>query len=423
MQNDSLRVVKEDVINTYLTKISRELVLSNEQQEQIRTLMIGMIEVQPFNKTSQDLFTILTDKQKEIFLRLIEIDEKSSENIVAKSTLKSTAISTASYTLILDDPSEFIDARLCYNENPSYSYSNDYVYNAYPRDNAVAWTNGGYPMKFRTVLKFVLNDIPIGSEITSATLYFYSDPTQTSSSSADGNSQLSGSNAFYIERITQNWSDQTVTWNNQPSSTIENRLLIPASTSTTENIQIDLTNMVQNWVDAPSYNYGIKMFLQTESYYRSRNYGSMEHANTSIHPKLVVEYDDIQTIEYVYDAAGNRTSQQKIIIPNPLKSAQMLDEDNLQAKNIEPIESNWGDMDITIFPNPTIGNISVQIEGSELSGKILYQIYNSYGVEINNGFITGSGISIIPITSLPSGVYVLTLQINESKKTWKIIKQ
>ncbi len=137
---------------------------------------------------------------------------------------------------------------------------------------------------------FNLQSIPQGSVIQSATLYFYSDPAVTSPNAGDGNSQLSGSNAFYLEKIIQEWSEGIVTWNNQPTTTTADRILVAASTSATENKQINLNTIVQGWVNKPSSNSGLKMTLQSEVYYRSRNYASINHVNTAIRPKLVITF-------------------------------------------------------------------------------------------------------------------------------------
>jgi hypothetical protein len=170
-----------------------------------------------------------------------------------------------------------------------YSKSGNTNYATYSHFAATAWTNGGADYK-RTLVKFNLSSIPAGVTIQSAKLYLYSDPTVTSSSAWNGNSQLSGSNAIYFEKVTGNWSETAVTWNNQPATTTTGRIWYPASASTTENIQVDITSFVQGWVNSPATNYGLKMRLENEAYYRSRTYASENHSNSSIRPKLVITY-------------------------------------------------------------------------------------------------------------------------------------
>lgn len=86
------------------------------------------------------------------------------------------------------------------------------------------------------------------------------------------------------------WNESSVTWNNQPGTTTAGRLWVGPSISTTENLQLDLTTFVQNWVSNPTTNFGLKMILENEVYYRSRNYASKEHPTVSLRPKLEITY-------------------------------------------------------------------------------------------------------------------------------------
>ena len=164
-------------------------------------------------------------------------------------------------------------------------------YADHTRITSSAWTASGQPTFWRTLLRFNLGAIPEDAVVQSATLYLYSDPAITGPNEWNGNSQLSGSNAFYLEKVTQPWSHTTVTWNNQPATTTSGRIWIGGSVNTTENLQVDLTGQVQDWVNNPENNHGIKMRLENEIRYRARNYASTDHSNTSVHPRLVITYE------------------------------------------------------------------------------------------------------------------------------------
>ncbi len=422
---DSLRVSTETHAQAQLLKLSRELNLTTQQQKAVYNFLLSQKTAGIKNEEApqQELLELLTFQQKSLYLKLLEIDKNAGDNLLSGEVLEKGALTLAGTTqLILDSPAELKDARLALNNHPDGAYSANYNYSTYKRISMMAWTYSGQTMFNRNVMRFVLDEIPAGSQIVSATLYLYSDPTITSPSSSDGNSQLSGTNEFYIERIIEPWDDLTVTWNNQPASTTENRLLIPPSTSVTENIQIDLTGMVQTWVNTPNLNYGIKMFLQTEVRYRARNYGSMEHANTGIRPRLVVEYNNIESsIEYIYDDAGNRTDRQVIVIQNNLKSATLSDDDNKTDE--EPIKSNWENMEILIYPNPTIGDINLGFKGSTDINDIRYQVFNATGKLMLTGHLKTGGLNRLQFSTLSKGLYILVLQHGTEKKTWKIIKQ
>ncbi len=423
---DSLRVTIDEMIEAQVEKLTHELILTENQQMQVYSLLLKSINSKNGldDTFSVELLRILTSQQKNVYLKLQELDKQSANNVIAASSLKSTQTTTAAQnTLTLNDASVIKDAMIGLNNHPDGSGSANNNYSTFPRTCMQAWTYKGATMFKRTVMKFLLNNIPEKSQIVSAKLYLYSDPTVTSTSAANGNSQLSGSNAFYIERITEDWDNNTVTWNNQPASTIDDRILFPASTSTTENIQVDLTDMVQQWVDSPEQNFGIKMFLQTEVRYRARNYGSMDHANTAIHPKLVIEYND-PVIEFTYDDSGNRHKRNVVVIPNGLKSAQLSSPNEIpEEKEEQAVTSNWNDLNITVYPNPTRGDISIKITGGNVPDNITYRVYAGTGKIVCNGLLDVSGLYRIPIASMPPGVYILVLQFDNNKNTWKIIKQ
>ncbi len=185
---------------------------------------------------------------------------------------------------------DFKDAAILKDSRVGKEYVANTNYSTFAKISASAWTNSSKNTYSRSLLYFNLQSIPLGSTIQSATLYLYSDPTISSPSAADGNSQYSGSNAFYLEKVIQEWDATIVTWNNQPTTTTTDRILVAASTSATENRQINLSTIVQGWVNKPVSNSGLKMTLQNEVYYRSRNYASTNHVNTAIRPKLIITF-------------------------------------------------------------------------------------------------------------------------------------
>ena len=207
--------------------------------------------------------------------------------------------------------SKLHDAVVYRDTRPGQGHLADTNYGNYTRLSATAWTHSGSNTFWRTLLYFDLSDIPAKSTIHSATLYLYSNPSITSPNAADGNSQLSGSNAFYIERITEPWDEMMVTWNNQPATTTSGRVYIGPSTSPTENRQISLTNMVRDWVNSPISNNGVKMTLENELRYRSRNYVSTNHSNSSLHPRLVVSYTPVLSLDISCETVGRTPEESK----------------------------------------------------------------------------------------------------------------
>lgn len=121
-------------------------------------------------------------------------------------------------------------------------------------------------------------------------------------------------------------------------------------------------------------------------------------------------------VKYTYDASGNRIKRE--MIPVTLKNEKAATEEDFA-----PIEETWGERQVTIFPNPTRGNLKIQIEGGEDEAEYIYQLYNSAGALVLNGRIESKGEYPLPMEALSPGVYILTLISHDEKLTYKIIKE
>ena len=151
-----------------------------------------------------------------------------------------------------------------------------------------AWTSGGNPFTVRSIVKFDYTGIPTGATVDNATLYLYSDHAPLNGNLIDAN--FGTNNAFYVERLTSSWTLPTpFTWNNPPSSTTSNRVTVPHSANSFEDISINLTQIVKD-----QFNYGnngIIMKLTNEVTYNIRQfYSSKSTVDASKHPKLVINY-------------------------------------------------------------------------------------------------------------------------------------
>lgn len=160
--------------------------------------------------------------------------------------------------------------------------------------NALGCATGQY----RSFLKFTgLSVIPQNATVLSAKLSLYG--VTTSLASPQGNSYYpgspynsSGSNECWIKRVTGNWAEATLTWNNQPGVTDVNRVAIPASTSQWgySVTDIDVTELVKEMVNNANSNHGFCLMHQVEQYYRSMSFGSSDNTDPARRPKLVVTY-------------------------------------------------------------------------------------------------------------------------------------
>src|SRR5687768_278223 len=173
-----------------------------------------------------------------------------------------------------------------------------------PEINVIQWTynaQGAGEGTNRSYLKFAgLSAIPAGSEIISAKLSLYglSEAETTQSGAAPfGNSTYSGSpytgsNKAWLKRVVgADWNEATINWVNKPSTTDNNQVEIPASTThyNYDIIDLDVTAIVKDIVNSKQ-NYGFCFQLQTEQTYRSLSFAASEFQVASKRPKLIIQY-------------------------------------------------------------------------------------------------------------------------------------
>ena len=161
-------------------------------------------------------------------------------------------------------------------------------YGAAPFLNIQAWTNGGLTATQRSLIDFDLSMIPANATIQSAFLFLYVD--MNLNTFPGGHQQLSGSNESVIKRVTDNWNENLVTWNIQPSTITLNQTIIPQSIASNQDYIIDVTNLVQDMISDTLNSFGFLIKLINESYYRRMIFASKDNPNTELHPKLGVTY-------------------------------------------------------------------------------------------------------------------------------------
>jgi len=123
----------------------------------------------------------------------------------------------------------------------------------------------------------------------------------------------------------------------------------------------------------------------------------------------------INKIAYTYDAAGNRTSRRYVV---DLRSASVVKSEN---PDTIAIKNQLGEPEITVYPNPTKGALSVKITGSSEEQKIDMKLYSPQGALLKN-IIKTSETTLIDMTSYPSGWYILRVIIDKKPIEFKIIK-
>lgn len=165
------------------------------------------------------------------------------------------------------------------------SYNPNITSNGSPYFWAGAWTVGN-AVYGRILLKFDLSNIPQNSVIDSVKLFLYS----TDAPPPVGNqvdAQFGSNNVCLIQRVTTNWSESNVNWNNQPTTTTTNQASIAQSISSFENVNgLNITPLFKDMI--ANGNYGFIIKLATEQYYNIRQYQTSFSSNAAKHPKIVI---------------------------------------------------------------------------------------------------------------------------------------
>ena len=173
------------------------------------------------------------------------------------------------------------DAVIC-----SYTSTTNFGIN-YPEISGLAGTVSGNPSYLRGLFMFDLSNIPVSTTIKSAKLSLYG-----STDPLNGSTSMSGTNnACIIVRITSAWEESVVTWNTQPSVTTTNQVSLPHnSVSSADDLDIDVTALVQDMVNNPTSSFGFELKMVIEAAYYGKQYASSDYSDATKHPKLVVSY-------------------------------------------------------------------------------------------------------------------------------------
>lgn len=122
-------------------------------------------------------------------------------------------------------------------------------------------------------------------------------------------------------------------------------------------------------------------------------------------------------IVYTYDAAGNRISRQ-YVVDLQTRSA------TVSPEIIDSVSTGdeLGDRKIVVYPNPTKGNLTVNISGGNQEDKANLILYSSQGTLLQNINATVGSIPV-NLSAYPSGYYILRVDVGKKTIEFKIIKQ
>lgn len=121
-------------------------------------------------------------------------------------------------------------------------------------------------------------------------------------------------------------------------------------------------------------------------------------------------------IEYEYDPAGNRIERKIVEV--------ILKRENKQKEPSKPIYDKWDEQKVTIFPNPTKGELNISIQAGDFDAQYNYTLINSSGAVLKKDLINNISYHQISLEEFPKGIYFLIINSTAGKKkTYKVVKQ
>jgi len=135
--------------------------------------------------------------------------------------------------------------------------------------------------RYRTYLYFDVNpaSLPLGAVVTSASLKLY----QIGFSGAVGL-------PVGLYQVAGDWEEDTITWNNQPTSSSEAQHKINVTSSTDAWRSWNVEDLVKGWLEGSIPNKGMLLRPEFEPATNWVYFDSSDYSNADYHPQLVIDY-------------------------------------------------------------------------------------------------------------------------------------
>ena len=127
------------------------------------------------------------------------------------------------------------------------------------------------------------------------------------------------------------------------------------------------------------------------------------------------------TVKYSYNKAGSREARHVITLKSAKADTTALaqaDKDN----KIETFEEKLGGQEIIIYPNPTLGQLQVEIQGDGTTSGTSLQLYSLSG-KLLYSKAPATTINTLDLSGYPQGTYVLKIVNGKKVSEWKVVKE
>lgn len=127
------------------------------------------------------------------------------------------------------------------------------------------------------------------------------------------------------------------------------------------------------------------------------------------------------SVKYSYDSSGNRETRRIITLKSASFSQSAASENELAIEE-DVFKEEFKERSITIYPNPTKGNLGINISGADFNSKCRALVYNIRGQKLMDFPVQMNTITPVDMNSLAPATYILILIIDDEKLNYKIVK-
>lgn len=126
-------------------------------------------------------------------------------------------------------------------------------------------------------------------------------------------------------------------------------------------------------------------------------------------------------IIYTYDANGNRVTRKIDMSKSSVAELDTLNYDEDQLKEQLSFDTELGSTSVSFFPNPVKQWLNIEVSGEKSMTIGEYTILSNNAKVLKTGSLQSD--NRIDFKDYPAGLYLLQIEIDHKKQTWKIIKE
>ena len=127
-----------------------------------------------------------------------------------------------------------------------------------------------------------------------------------------------------------------------------------------------------------------------------------------------------QPVSFYYDAAGNRTSRSLVLNMTAQPSPGQEEGDDERRDEIKT--EHIAGLSLKVSADPREGIVRIQVLSDSRIDQGTYLVFTTGGLKVLDGTLR-KGDNIIDISSQPSGIYAIRIDLGEYHETWKIVKK